>query len=1055
MNPRLVGVSLLLFGSGACALAYQLVWTRELRLVFGHSTAASAAVLAIFIGGLGAGSLVIGPRADGYRRPLALYARLEALIAFSAAASPLLLGLVRATYLALGGSLALGDVLGTVVRLFLSALVLAVPTLLMGGTLPAAARAVEGEGDRRRRGTALVYSANTLGAVTGAFLTTFVALERFGNRGTLLFACSLNLAVAMIAGRMARRQATAGGGAAEAGDEGSSTGEPSGPSTLPQDRTAPRGFVLAACASVGFAFFLLELVWYRMLSPLLGGTVFTFGLILATALLGISVGGLAYGLFARGRPATLLALSVTCLLEGAAVGAGLALGDRLAVLALLLRPLGNVAFAGHVIAWSTVTAIVVLPPALVAGAQFPLLIALLGRGREKLGRDIGFATGFNTGGAMLGALVGGFGLLPLLTAPGCWRLVAALLGALGLVAAALERPRAAGRLLAPLALAIGVALLLTARGPTAAWRHSGIGAGRADPAELASPNDAEDWLRQQRRATIWEVDGRESAVALLGSAGLAFVVNGKVDGHSRQDAGTQVMSGLVGALLHEKPRRVLVVGLGTGTTAGWLADVPGVERVDVVELEPQILEVARRCAPVNRNALENPRLHVFIGDAREHLLTTRERYDLIVSEPSNPYRAGIASLFSREFYRAARERLLPRGLFLQWIQAYEINAGSLRSLYATLASELHAVESWQTLTSDLLLVGSQEKRDLEVPRLRRLIATEPFRSAMRNAWRTESLEGLLARFVAGPALAERLRASGAPLNTDDRNTLEFGFARTLGVAGLLDIPSVREAALEAGASLPPVRGDEYDALRVQDERLSLYSAEAEAPPRPSFQAEGLLRRADAHNLWTQRSRRAALEAWRGQDKEPEGPNELSLVAEVTAEAGEDKALVYIEALRSYQPAEAAACLARLRLRQGRHEEAVTALEEAFDVYRRDPWPATHVMQGALDAALEIGGQKPELAPRLLEALRGEFVLRMLDEVRLEESFLIGSPGEPGMDCARLVDPHEPDVPFTAPWLTFRMRCYARTDDSRVVQAVADVNRFEASSRESLVPRKVD
>ena len=186
MPPRLLGVALLLVGSGACALAYQLVWTRELRLVFGHSTAASAAVLAIFIGGLGAGSLLIGPRADRHPRPLALYARLEAVVALSAALTPFLLAVARAAYLALGGSLALGVVVSTLLRLLLSALVLLVPTLLMGGTLPAAARAVEGEGDTRRRATALLYGANTLGAVAGAVLATFYGFEQLGNRGTLL-----------------------------------------------------------------------------------------------------------------------------------------------------------------------------------------------------------------------------------------------------------------------------------------------------------------------------------------------------------------------------------------------------------------------------------------------------------------------------------------------------------------------------------------------------------------------------------------------------------------------------------------------------------------------------------------------------------------------------------------------------------------------------------------------------------------------------------------------------------------------------------------------------
>jgi spermidine synthase len=686
----------------------------------------------------------------------------------------------------------------------------------------------------------------------------------------------------------------------------------------------------------------------------------------------------------------------------------------------------------------------------VAGAQFPLLIALLGRGRERVGHDVGRATALNTGGAVLGALAGGFGLLPLLTAPGCWRLVAALLLALGLVAVALDPRRGFGPRLAPVGIALLVVALLAAPGPTAAFRHSGIGAGRVSPDELAGPNETEDWLRDERRSVIWEAEGREASVALFGSTGLAFAVNGKVDGHARYDAGTQVMSGLLGALLHRGPRRVLVVGLGTGSTAGWLADVPGVERVDVVELEPAVAEVARRCAPVNRNALANPRLRLFFGDAREHLLTTRERYDLVVSEPSNPYRAGIASLFSREFYRAVAARLEEGGMLLQWVQAYEVHPGSIRSLYGTLAAEIPAVETWQTLPGDLMLVASRVPLRHDLARIRARMGDEPFRTALKDAWRTDRLEGLFARFVAGPAFAARLQTLAPPFNTDDRNALEFGFARTLGVEGLLDVEAVRQAAAAAGADHPSFTGGTLDLARLQDERLGIFSSVVEAPPPPKG-APGLLRRADAHALWTRRQRPAALQAWRAQDEEPVGPNELALAAEVTADAGDEGALAYIEALRGYQPAEADACLGRLRLRQGWHEAALGALEAAFAAYRRDPWPSPLVMQGALDAALELAGQKPELAPRVLESLRPEFALRMLNEVRVEEAFLIGSLGEPGKDCARLLDPVEPNVPFTHPWLDYRFRCYSRTDDPRLAMAWDDLRRFEARGPQPLVP----
>ena len=156
------------------------------------------------------------------------------------------------------------------------------------------------------------------------------------------------------------------------------------------------------------------------------------------------------------------------------------------------------------------------------------------------------------------------------------------------------------------------------------------------------------------------------------------------------------MRGLLGALSHPNPRRALVIGLGTGSTAGWLGAVPSIERVDVVELEPLILEVARACAPVNHDVLNNPKVHITIGDARETLLTTRDRYDVIASEPSNPYRAGIASLFTQEYYRAAADRLTDDGVFVQWVQAYEIDTPTLRTIYATLASVFPQVETWHT-----------------------------------------------------------------------------------------------------------------------------------------------------------------------------------------------------------------------------------------------------------------------------------------------------------------------------------------------------------------------
>jgi spermidine synthase len=1059
MRSRLIRCSILVFGSGFCALVYQVAWQRLFRLIFGASTAASAAVIAIFMAGLGIGSARLGRRADLQTRPLAFYARLEAAIALGALLSPLLLLALEPLYFALGGATRLGVAGGSLLRLLCAAIVLAAPTFLMGGTLPAIARAAEHDEDAGRRRLALLYGVNTLGAVAGAAVATFVLLERFGNRGSIWIAGLLNLLVAGLAfywagdtaadtdvAEVAPSEPARTEPAARSKTKGKAKAPAAPPTAVEEARIAGLRFVLAAAAIVGFAFFLVELVWYRMLAPVLGGSSYTFGLILATALAGIGLGGCLYSLGLASRRPTLNALALTCGMEALFLLLPYALGDRIAVLAMLLRPLGNLHFGLLVAVWCLITGLVVLPPSLVAGYQFPLLVGVLGRGRRDVGREVGQAYAANTAGAIAGALAGGFGLLPLLGATGAWKLAAAALVALLAVISflALRREGRGWRgLVLPLSTAAAALALLGARGPTAAWRHTPIGAGRS-ATDIQGPNDLEDKLRERRRSIVWEADGVESAIALKRADDLELIINGKSDGSAFQDAPTQVMSPLVAAMLHPNPKRGLVIGLGTGSSSGWLAAVPSIEQVDTVEIEPVVSRVADAMADVNRHVLTQSKVELMTGDGREFLLTTRRRYDVIFSEPSNPYRAGVSSLFTREFYSAVSDHLESGGLFAQWLQGYDIDAALVSTVYGTLRSVFTDVETWQVGRNDLLLVAAKAPIVHDIDRVRARAAQTPYREALRNTWGVAGVEGFYSGFVASPALATSLPAL-ARLNTDDRQTIEFGFARNLGRPGLFDANTVRQLAVARKVQRPPGLENALDWSLVNELSATRNARWGMAPAVLEPGDSEFETRIKARQAYGSGNLSAAASLWSSQTGQPRSPFDQILLAESLAELADPAAAAAAEAARAASEPAAEAALARLAYRQGDRAGAGSHLERAFAAARVDPWVYIPLFKRALQLASSLGNADTAIGARLYAALATPFPAGLVDALRLRARLEIAGTVDFARLCREALRPFEPDVPWEERFLVIRQRCYQQLGSDLEARARRDLERFRAGA----------
>lgn len=785
--------------SGTAALIYEVAWTRELTLTMGHGTAAAATVLAAFMGGLAVGAAVAGHMADRLpaARALRLYAGLELAVALLALLLPAALAATRpvlATVYADGG----GGATFAAVRLVTCVLLLSLPAAAMGATFPLAARwftpQVRTSG---AAGAGLLYTVNTLGATGGAILAGFVLLPTVGLRATVGVAVVLNVAAAAAAWWLA------GGDAAP--DTSLSRPPDGAPSQAPARRRSaptsrpveipPARPTLAALALgwSGFASLAMQLVWTRVLALVLGPTSYAFSTVVAVFIAGLATGA-AIGTRLVGRLRTPgPALAVCLAVAGAAgIGAGAFVDASLLRVASVVAGDG-VTFNQVLLQQALIATALLVPMALAFGAAFPLALAL-GTGRpERLSSDLGFIYAVNTAGAIAGSLVTGFVLLDRLGLQGMLRVVAAG-GAVAAVvvlsvATSGRWSRVAG---VACAVAAGAAAFLLPP-----WNASLLASGAYKYAPQLRGQSLDTTLTAGQ--LLFYREGATGTVAVREATGTTSLsIDGKVDASNAGDMLTQRLLAHVPLLLHPAPSRVAILGLGSGVTLGSALRHP-IQQADVLEISPDVVAASRFFAPETGEPLADRRTRLVVGDGRSHLLLSQARYDVIVSEPSNPWMAGIASLFTQEFFQAARARLAPGGVLCQWAHTYDISRDDLRSIVGTFLSVFPDGTLWLVGDGDVLLVGS----------------TAPLGSrlaGMAGAWQRPGVRedlaaigasgpfAVLSLYVAGGEALARF-ASGAPLQRDDLAGLEFTGPRSVFSAGGDD----NAAALRAlqAESTPP------------------------------------------------------------------------------------------------------------------------------------------------------------------------------------------------------------------------------------------------------------
>jgi spermidine synthase len=733
------------FISGTTGLVYEVIWMRELRLVLGSSVEAASLVLSTFLGGLAIGSF-LGARLSHSGNSLRRYAIAELVVAVSAMATPLWMVTYQSIYPTLyawceGSPSAL-----IVVRSILSVVVLGLPTIAMGTTLPLISREVVTGIDRFARDTGLIYAINTLGAMTGAFLAGFFLPIWLGIRSSIYLAAAMNAIVGVTAWILSGRPSE------EAADLTSDKPGNIASSYSPLPRLSLPLLLLAGLS--GFGSLALEVVYFRMLSYHSEGSVYSFSLMLVFVLAFLA----------------LAAVWVARNLDQQNVWQFLSWTQMTAVAVLLITPLvfrGLPFFAGYgaddtfterMIRYAITSAVILGPSMLLIGVVLPCTWKLAAADRVHSGSVIGLLTGVNTLAAVSGSLVTGFLLLPRLGLGLTSLAVTCVYGVTAVLALqyghrGLRRWLGCG---ACLAMIVGWFLL-------GGWHVQLV---RLEPGQkLISFHDGAD-------ATVAVVERSDGHRILK--------VNHEYTLGSSAGADREVRQGRLPLMLHPNPRRIAFVGVATGMTVSAALDFP-VERVVAVELLPGVADTLPLFKKWNGDITNDRSVEIVVGDGRNYLTGTDEQFDAIISDLFVPWHAGTGDLYSVEHYQAARERLAPGGVFAQCLPGYQLSVEELRVITASLIKVFPNTVLWRNdydLEYPILcLTGFRDELRLDMDAVRKHAAV--FRNTtLTPAKFLTDADGLPLLFVCGPVELAKW-CEGATLNTDDYPFIEFSTPKSL------------------------------------------------------------------------------------------------------------------------------------------------------------------------------------------------------------------------------------------------------------------------------------
>ena len=714
--------------SGAAGLIYESIWSRYLGLFVGHSAYAQIIVLVIFLGGMSLGAHLAGQRSRRIRSPLLWYAAVELVAGAIALAFHEIFGLAtnlayEALFPALSGTALIA------VKWLIAGLLILPQSVLLGATFPLMSAGVirlarEEAAPGRILGT--LYFANSLGAAVGVLLAGFVLIEEVGLPGTLLTAGVLNIVAALVVGLIARHHARdAAFAAPPAAVPLPAPGVENPPAGTLDRLTRP---LLIVAAGTAVASFIYEIAWIRMLSLVLGSATHSFELMLSAFILGLALGAF----WIRNRadtirdPVRFLGIMqwVMGILAVATLPLYVASFEWIGAVIRTVQQNEN-GYRVFLLSRYAISLLVMLPATFCAGTTLPLItrVLMLSGGGE---RAIGAVYAVNTLGSIVGVALAGLLLMPLLGLKGLLLLGAAIDIGLGIWLVAMRRPRrddsrrpawqesATASLAVPIVATAGllafIALLASfdlARITSGVYRHGVV----SDGDSYTFP-----FYRDGRTATVSVRRGTDGFITLAtngkpdASLEKAWMDTATTDDNLRltRDIATQVLLPIITLAHAPRARHAAIIGHGSGMSSHVLLGSPQLRDVVTIEIEPEMIEASRVFRPANRRVFEDPRSTFVIDDAKSYFASSARRFDLILSEPSNPWVSGVSGLFTVEFYERVAQQLADSAVFGQWLHLYELNDGLVTSVLAAIDTVFPAYEIFFTSNSDILVVAAKD-----------------------------------------------------------------------------------------------------------------------------------------------------------------------------------------------------------------------------------------------------------------------------------------------------------------------------------------------------------